>query len=122
MFMNRNGKSRPLKKRPSTISGVTKPTFVTACQPLTGMQAGLHIKVDVVQCYNTKEVCFRVVVEDLISCTSVILSHQNNAEFLIIFFVSGAVFWSWPSFSECLVLISVIIMAGVVFTVHDSRT
>ena len=36
------------------------------------------------------------------------------------FFVSAAVFWSWPSFSECLVLISVIIMAGVVFTLQCS--
>ena len=55
-----------------------------------------------------------MVVEDLISCTSVILSTKTM--------LSCCSLFELALFSECLVLISVIIMAGVVFTVHDSRT
>ena len=43
-------------------------------------------------------------VEDLISCTSVILSHQNNAEFLIIFLYQLQSFGAGPLFQSVLFL------------------
>ena len=103
--MNRNGKSRPLKKRPSTISGVTKPTFVTACQPLTGRRAFTQMWIQ----YNTatlKKSAFEWwwKIWSIVPYALVILSRQNNAEFLIIFLYQLQSFWAGPLFQSVLFL------------------